>query len=409
MNPPSVPDTAAAGPATGARAGSRWPRPAATTPTRLTLYAAAWFTLVLNTAFWRLVAGRLDQGVGGSPMLVAQLVVFLLSLTVFLLSFFRFPWLLKPALVPLLLCSSAAAYFMNEYRIMIDNEMLRNVLQTDRLEVQGLLSWTLLAYVLALGVLPAWLVLRTRVRWAGPLRNGAQTLGVLAVALAISLASLLVDFKASAPFLREQGKELQWRALPLNLMLGVAWLARDGRAMASPKPFEQVARRVKLDPVAEADAPSVTVLVVGETSRAANWSLNGYARPTNPMLATLPVTSFTQVSSCGTATAISLPCMFSGLGRAEYAWGKADNRENLLDIAKRAGYRVVWVDNQAGSKGVSARVENRVVVAPGDSGAEASDLELIPAFEQLLGLPDRHLLVVLHQMGSHGPEYHKRS
>ncbi len=378
-------------------------------PTLLTLLAAVWFTMALNTAFWRLVAGRLDQGVAGSPLLVAQLAMFLLSVTVFLLSFFRFPYVLKPVLIGLLLCSSAAAYFMDEYRIMIDRDMLRNVFQTDKLEVQGLLSWTLLGYVLLLGVLPAVIVACTRLRWSTPVRNGFQTLGVIAVALVLALGSLLVDFKASAPFLREQGKELQWRALPLNLMLGFAWLARDSKAMASQKPFEQIATTVTLAPQADAAAPSVTILVVGETSRAANWSLNGYPRPTNPALAKLRVTSFTDVSSCGTATATSLPCMFSGLGRADYSWNKVDNRENLLDIAKRAGYRVVWIDNQAGSKGASARVETREVPRGPDASSEPSDLALIPQLEALLAARDRHLLVVMHQMGSHGPEYYKRS
>ncbi|MGE0310853.1 MAG: phosphoethanolamine transferase, partial [Lautropia sp.] len=381
----------------------------ALSPTALVVLAASWFTLVLNAGFWTATTGRLAAGAAGSPLLIAQLFGFLLCVNVLLIGLFRFPWVLKPALVCLLLACSAAAYFMREYRIMIDDDMLRNVLQTDRLEVQGLLSPTLWLTMLVLGVLPAALVWRARLRWAGPVRTTLQTVGLCALSTVLALASLAIDLKAAAPFIREQGKALRWHAMPLNLMLASAYLLRDAEGVTSSGPLERIASTVRLGADDGPPSRSVLILVVGETARAMNFSLNGYARPTNPMLATLPVTSFTQVSSCGTATATSLPCMFSDLSRAAFAGGRARNRENLLDIAKRAGYRVVWVDNQAGSKGVSARVENRVVVAPGGAGAEASDLELIPAFEQLLGLPDRHLLVVLHQMGSHGPEYHKRS
>ncbi|WP_301338403.1 sulfatase-like hydrolase/transferase, partial [Salmonella enterica] len=52
-------------------------------------------------------------------------------------------------------------------------------------------------------------------------------------------------------------------------------------------------------------------MVVGETVRAANWGLSGYERQTTPELAARDVINFSDVTSCGTDTATSLPCMFS--------------------------------------------------------------------------------------------------
>ncbi|PKT89706.1 phosphoethanolamine transferase, partial [Neisseria meningitidis] len=62
------------------------------------------------------------------------------------------------------------------------------------------------------------------------------------------------------------------------------------------------------------------VLVVGETTRAANWGLNGYSRQTTPLLAARgdEIVNFPQVRSCGTSTAHSLPCMFSTCDRTDY-------------------------------------------------------------------------------------------
>ena len=65
--------------------------------------------------------------------------------------------------------------------------------------------------------------------------------------------------------------------------------------------------------------------------------------------------SFADVSSCGTNTAASLPCMFSHLGREGFGARKQDH-ENLLDVLQRAGLAVLWIDNQAGCKGLCERV-----------------------------------------------------
>lgn len=67
----------------------------------------------------------------------------------------------------------------------------------------------------------------------------------------------------------------------------------------------------------------VTVIVLGETTRAQNWGLNGYAKQTTPKLAARlargePIINFSDVKSCGTATALSVPCIFSSLTRETY-------------------------------------------------------------------------------------------
>ena len=98
--------------------------------------------------------------------------------------------------------------------------------------------------------------------------------------------------------------------------------------------------------------PRVLVLVIGETARAANFSLLGYARETNPELAGADVTAFSNVTSCGTSTEVSVPCMFSPYGRANYDERRIRNSEGLLDVLARAGYAVKWLDNQSGCKGV---------------------------------------------------------
>ncbi|MFR8206561.1 MAG: sulfatase-like hydrolase/transferase [Alphaproteobacteria bacterium] len=93
------------------------------------------------------------------------------------------------------------------------------------------------------------------------------------------------------------------------------------------------------------------VLIVGETARAQNFSLYGYGRETNPLLSkNKEIVTFGDVSSCGTATAVSLPCMFSHLTRKNFDVTDAQYTQNLLDIAKASGYDVFWKDNDDGCK-----------------------------------------------------------
>ena len=98
------------------------------------------------------------------------------------------------------------------------------------------------------------------------------------------------------------------------------------------------------------------ILVIGESARGQSFSLGGYARDTNPRLSALDVIYFDNVSSCGTNTATSLPCMFSNLGQKNYSEAAAKSSENILDVLQRAGYFVEWEDNNTGSKKIAARV-----------------------------------------------------
>ena len=162
--------------------------------------------------------------------------------------------------------------------------------------------------------------------------------------------------------------------------------------------------------------PKLMVLVVGETARAENFSLNGYSKNTNPKLSQQDILNFSRVSSCGTATAVSVPCMFSGMPRKEYEERLASHREGLLDIAQRAGYQVTWIDNNSGCKGTCDRVNQFKIPEPLQQkwckDKECFDDILIDSFKAYLAtIPqddNRPRLIVLHQMGSHGPAYYKR-
>ncbi|MFN3305477.1 MAG: phosphoethanolamine transferase, partial [Roseateles sp.] len=217
-------------------------------------------------------------------------------------------------------------------------------------------------------------------------------------------------------------KSVRYMVTPLNAVYSLAAVAARSQAAPSGPPAV-IGADARLLPRAEGTKPPLLLLVVGETARAMNFSLNGYPRPTNPELAKLPVLSLRDVTSCGTATAASLPCMFSPLGREAFLDLKGP-QENLLDVLQRAGLAVLWLDNQSGCKGLCDRVPNSFTaqlpagaapLPPGlCDGEECFDEALLHELDKRIAALDperlkRGLVLVMHQMGSHGPAYFKRS
>jgi len=111
---------------------------------------------------------------------------------------------------------------------------------------------------------------------------------------------------------------------------------------------------------------------------------------------------------------VSVPCMFSPFGRADYDERRIRNSEGLLDVLVRAGYAVKWLDNQSGCKGVcrGAGIEYRKIdpkSAPDlCSGDECHDGVLVRGLHAALADVHSNTVIVLHMMGNHGPAYFRR-
>jgi lipid A ethanolaminephosphotransferase len=169
---------------------------------------------------------------------------------------------------------------------------------------------------------------------------------------------------------------------------------------------------VKRPDVAGNGKKNLLILVAGETARAENFSLNGYGRNTNPRLSQEAIINFGNVSSCGTATAVSLPCMFSNLGRDNYSDEVAKQQEGLLDVVAHSNIPVLWRDNNSGCKGACDRVASESVaelhVEPYCNSEECFDEILLHNLGDYLAQLKGDGMIVLHQKGSHGPTSYKR-
>jgi lipid A ethanolaminephosphotransferase len=409
-----APASAPSGPASLAGPDRAWH------PTSLILILTLWISTVGNLPLW-LALGRLPEMNSARAVLGALgLALALAGLLFATLAFLVWPRWLKPAGLLLLTTVTASSYFMVAYGIVIDPSMMANVAGTDVREVRDLLTPALgLALLLGMVVPGIWW-------WRQPLRRvpagqllGRQALWAL-LAFLVAVAALAVSFQDLASLMRNH-KTLRYMINPYNSVYAI------GRhSVGEVKRSQQVLQTVGADahivlPAGGAGPSPLIVLVVGETARAADFGLGGYERDTTPQLKALQAKGnlvyFPQVRSCGTNTETSLPCMFSHLGRTDYVASDA-RFESILDILKRAGMSVLWLDNQSGCKGVCDRVPNvevSTVAPPGlcESG-ECQDMALLRALPGQLAAQHPQVnpagtVVVLHQMGSHGPAYYKRS
>jgi lipid A ethanolaminephosphotransferase len=380
----------------------------------LPLAAASFLVLIYNISFWKsFMAATGGFRAANLPIYLgsALLLVLIFNSVLALVNYRR---LFKPVLITLLLLSSMTAYFMSQYGIVVDASMVQNVVETDVHEAGELFSWKLVQSVLLLGALPSWLVWRLPVRYGSLRREVLVNTGVLAGSVLLATGLLFLLFKSLAPAVREH-RELRFMLTPTNVFQAAnGYLKQKWATPTVIAPLGTDAAKGRLWAAAGATQRTVTIIVVGETARAMNFSLNGYGRDTNPRLAQVQsLVNFNNVSSCGTATAVSVPCVFSDLTREGYSEDKARSRQGLLDVLQHAGLEVIWRDNNSGCKGVCDRVRFDDMSKPiaGDplcNSEECYDEHMLEGLPELIRNADKDLVIVLHQKGSHGPAYWKR-
>ncbi|MGN6513357.1 MAG: phosphoethanolamine transferase [Lysobacteraceae bacterium] len=377
---------------------------AAVLATALFLLAAA------NLRFWQVALAALPAGALAQARFVLAFGAVLLALILVVLLPLAFGRLLKPWLALVLLLAATAAFFMHDYGAVVDRFALQSVFETDAREAGEWLSARAFGTLLLLGVLPAALLAWVRIEarpWRRELLAWLRLLGLAALLLA---AGVLLGGREVASTVRNH-KQLRYLMNPVSLVSASLswWHARGDGVPEVVEPLGRDAHRAGA--MAAGTRPLVLVLVLGESARAQSFQLDGYARPTNPELSRRAVANFPDVRSCGTNTAVSVPCMFSGLGRSGYSQDAAAARENLLDVLAHAGFRVDWYDNNTGSKGVAARMHEESLAElqdPRYCTYGCRDGLLVERLRRELAATRADRVIVLHTKGSHGPAYFLR-
>ncbi|MDT4308340.1 phosphoethanolamine transferase EptA [Klebsiella aerogenes] len=385
-------------------------RPVLSRTAYLTLFAC-YIGIFLNLAFYRQVFPLLPVNNLHNWLVFLSMPIVAISVMNIITTLASFLKLDRVVISLFILLSASAQYFIWTFGVVIDRSMIANIFDTTPAESFALLS-TQMVIVLGLSgllmVLVAWWI---KVRRPASFWRGAVTrlLNIAVSALLIVLVAALF-YKDYASVFRNN-KELVKSLSPSNSIVALnSWYAHN---RMDNLPLVKIGEDAKQKAVMHnGPRKNLTIVVLGETSRAENFSLGGYDRETNPRLKQDDVVYFPKTTSCGTATAVSVPCMFSNMPRAHYDEELAHHQEGVLDILQRAGVQVLWNDNDGGCKGACDRVPHQNVTNLNLSGecidGECYDDVLFHNLDSYIDNLQQDGIIVLHTIGSHGPTYYNR-
>lgn len=366
-------------------------------------FKLSWFQFVLfnsilitllNFNLHSFVYEKLSQNL----LLTLVFIVAYFGLVHMIFSLIFVKYLTKILSIFFILSSCISLYFITFYGILIDSDMIQNVVQTDVKEVKDLLSWRLVLSVIIV-LLFCIFILKIRIE-NNVEQDFFKRIRVRILSAFLGCFIFLIFFmplsKTFIPFFRTYN-EIRMYNVPFYPIYAVY---RYYVRFLKPKPeFKTIG-----DDAFKEDntTKKLLVLVVGETARAANYSLGEYTKnDTNFYTNKNNVVFFDNFSSCGTATAVSLPCMFSLSKRQNYS--SSEYQENVMDILQKTGVKASWIDNNSGKcKGVCDRLSDKQQLS------SDWDENLLPSLKERLGNLDTQNIIVLHLQGSHGPAYYKR-
>lgn len=375
-----------------------------------TLIIAVFFTLLQNLALWVHLKDLFAITPAASTGFVISIPIVVLAIMNAIFTLLVWPYVHRVIIALVIILSTFATYAMYNYGAYFNYGMIVNVFETNSGEAGSYFSVTLLFWVITLTVLPIFLLNRFRVVFqSSALKEVAVKVASILVSLIVIVFIAMIYYKDYASLVRNHN-EIKALINPTNYLTS-GFRYSKYQLVEADMPFTEIGNDAA-DEHNKNDKKNVLVLVVGEASRSMNYSLNGYGRQTNPQLAQQDVISFKNVSSCGTATAVSLPCMFSDMTKATYNATTARHQEGLLDVLQHSGINVLWKDNDGGCKGACDRIKHIEMSAEIDSSlchsGSCYDGILLEQLKEYIGTLEQDSVVVLHLIGSHGPTYNDR-
>ena len=299
---------------------------------------------------------------------------------------------------------------MNSYSVVIDDDMIRNMIQTNLNESIDLLTLKQIIYFLFLGIIPSYFIYKTDIKYKNLKLELLSKAKIIFLALLVIIACVMIFSKHYTSFLREH-KSLRYSINPTY------WIYSIGKYInLTFSSGEIIIKQIGLDAkiITKSKQNKIVIMVLGEAARADHFSINGYDKETNPLLKQEDIINFENFYSCATSTAQSVPCMFSIFNRDDYSYKKGISNENVLDVLNHTNnISILWRDNNSNSKGVALRVpyqdyktpKNNTICIDGECRDEGMIIGLDKYIEQN---KKKDILIILHQMGNHGPAYYKR-
>ena len=382
---------------------------------QLNIVVSFLLVLVYNQPFWQEIKTIVQPHGFASYAFIGSIFLLLVLIINLLLTIFCYKYSYKLIYLIVFLGSSAGLYFIGQYNVIVNADMVQNVFETNSTEAFDFVNLKLFWHVLLLGIIPLVVVFRLSLKFYSFKKMLLTKLSIIAIS-AVCIAGLLFASYPNYASIARNHRHISHKILPTSYIFATLSYLKQ-RFKQHNVPLKMIAKDAKRNAQwSNINHKTVLILILGETARADHFTTNGYKVATTPNLQKRvqqgDVINYPQVSSCGTSTAVSLPCMFSHLVRENYDKSEAKANENILDFIKTAGIDVQWRDNNTGCKGLCARVESMDLSREKDAqfcnSEECFDEILLKGLAQQINANPNNQVIVLHQKGSHGPAYYLR-
>lgn len=275
------------------------------------------------------------------------------------------------------------------YEVTITPVLVECAFNTNSEEVQGIVSWPLIVWIVFNVLLSVGLVVW---RWK-KVPTPKWALGHVVVALLLLTGYYFCNSRLH--------RSLNQR-FPMNIVYSIKEYAivwHNRQAPRSTPEFQLEASAARADSID-------VVVVIGEAVRADHLQLNGYHRETNPRLMQRKnVVSLPYVRTQYTHTAASVPVL---LTRADSIHPNYQYTEtSFATILHQAGYYTAWITNQDMSESFAtfpAECDTAIYPNAGKSVYVYSgwyDHKLLPYVDHVLSQNHPKNMLILHEIGSH--------
>lgn len=351
------------------------------------------FTLAAyHIPFFRLVLDKIEGGFNG-VLITAGLAVLMLALNHFFyyLVLYTGRFAGRCILAFTFIADAISLYFINSYEVLITDSMMGNVYNTQFSEASGFFSLAAVLYVLFLGVIPCIFIFAAKTDF-GSFKRFLSNIG-LALGLAVAIAFVNIQ---NWPWIDRNSTELG------SLLMPWSYTVNTVRYYNGEKKRNQ--KEILLpDAVISNDSKDVCILIIGESARRDHFSLYGYEKMTNPLLAEDNVTAFI-ANSAATYTTAGVKAILD-----HQPTGKL--YEILPNYMYRTGVDVIWRTSNWGEPPVHIEkyhtVRDLKKMYP-DADDRYDGILLTGLKEEIMSSEKDKILVILHTNTSHGPTYNKK-
>ncbi|PCI72686.1 MAG: hypothetical protein COB38_03685 [Gammaproteobacteria bacterium] len=370
------------------------------------------FNLRVETIY--LESFPIDNFSSGVKAVAFLTFIFSIQLSLFaLFSFFRIQ---KIFFILFLLVSSSSLYFALSFNTLFNPSMIRNALETDVNEASDLLNFKFLVMFITLGIIPSIIIYKLPISYPSFIKSCALNLILIVSAVILMVASIFPYYADFSSFVRNNEKQLKYSLLPFAPLHSLYRIYHqdflDNNPVIKIKDLNAI---IDLDYKRNRKKPRVMIVIVGETAREHTFTKIFKEFQDKPDFLSLSknLTYFDNVYSCGTNTAASIPCMFSTYGKDTYKRKYKRQYENIVELIDRVGYEVTWRNNNSGCKGICTRINQDPITNENSPHFAAYnhffDEALVSDLSERIVQSTEDQVIFLHQMGSHGPAYFKRT